>query len=405
VYYSLISISISGADQETQKQRDPSQWNMPQPRRPFDDNNVGGDGTSTGAEMFAAYSNASSNNQRNGRNKQDSLVDRAKERMGLRMRQDGNNTWRDPSDRATDRLWGRSPSPPPPPVEKKKKVSRSPSSDSASTASSSSSGSSSSGDSRRKKRKSGGRGKARKGSNRKRRRSYSSSSSSSSGSSSASSESSRVEKTRGGIEKSKNRDSDKHVGKQIKMKSEPADADADADADAKSKVPNETNHLDEEDLREAREFKKAVQGDTHQSDSDDDDEGPMPLVSDGNANAAGGSQNQKAYGKALLPGEGEALAAYVQQNLRIPRRGEIGYDAAEIDHYENSGYVMSGSRHARMNAVRIRKENQVYSAEEQRALALITLEENQQKEAALLSDFRTMLKEKQSILAEKNKQK
>ena len=44
---------------------------------------------------------------------------------------------------------------------------------------------------------------------------------------------------------------------------------------------------------------------------------------------------------------------------------------------------MSGSRHARMNAVRIRKENQVYSAEEQRALALITLEENQQKEAAL----------------------
>lgn len=55
---------------------------------------------------------------------------------------------------------------------------------------------------------------------------------------------------------------------------------------------------------------------------------------------------------------------------------------------------MSGSRHARMNAVRIRKENQVYSAEEQRALALITLEENQQKEAKLMQDFREMLKEK-----------
>jgi hypothetical protein len=40
----------------------------------------------------------------------------------------------------------------------------------------------------------------------------------------------------------------------------------------------------------------------------------------------------------------------------------------------------------------------VYSAEEQRALALITLEEKQQKEAALLNDFRTMLKEKQMKL-------
>lgn len=51
-----------------------------------------------------------------------------------------------------------------------------------------------------------------------------------------------------------------------------------------------------------------------------------------------------------------------------------------------------------MNAVRIRKENQIYTAEEQRALALITLEENQQKEASLLNDFRTMLKEKQKML-------
>jgi hypothetical protein len=44
-----------------------------------------------------------------------------------------------------------------------------------------------------------------------------------------------------------------------------------------------------------------------------------------------------------------------------------------------------------MNAVRIRKENQIYSAEEQRALALLTLEERQQKEANLLQDFRAML--------------
>ena len=65
------------------------------------------------------------------------------------------------------------------------------------------------------------------------------------------------------------------------------------------------------------------------------------------------------YGGALLPGEGAAIAQYVQQNMRIPRRGEIGWSGKEIEGLENQGYVMSGSRHKRMNAVRLRKENQV----------------------------------------------
>lgn len=154
--------------------------------------------------------------------------------------------------------------------------------------------------------------------------------------------------------------------------------------------------MDEQDLRDARDFKQAVQG--ADDDSDDDDMGPMPLPQ---SNAAGdGNKSNSAYGGALLPGEGQAIAAFVQQNLRIPRRGEIGYSGNDIESYENSGYVMSGSRHARMNAVRIRKENQVYSAEEQRALALITMEENQQKESQLMQDFRTMLKEKQRVRQE-----
>ena len=122
--------------------------------------------------------------------------------------------------------------------------------------------------------------------------------------------------------------------------------------------------------------------------------GPQPLPNS-NAALAGRAAPAAHYGKALLPGEGQALAQYVQQNQRIPRRGEIGYTGDEIERYEKSGYVMSGSRHARMNAVRLRKENQVYSAEEKRALALITMEEKQQKEAALMEDFRTMLKEKE----------
>ncbi len=96
----------------------------------------------------------------------------------------------------------------------------------------------------------------------------------------------------------------------------------------------------------------------------------------------------------MLPGEGAAIAQYVQKNMRIPRRGEIGWSSDEIESLEKQGYVMSGSRHARMNAVRLRKENQIYSAEEKRALAIITFEEKQQKENKIISDFRKMLSQR-----------
>jgi hypothetical protein len=149
-------------------------------------------------------------------------------------------------------------------------------------------------------------------------------------------------------------------------------------------------------LKEAQEFKQAVQRKLDNNE-DDEEEGPMPLQQSGASGGGGGADGNASYGKALLPGEGQALAQYVQQNLRIPRRGEIGFSGDDINLWENSGYVMSGSRHTRMNAVRIRKENQVYSAEEQRALALLTMEENQQKEAQLMEDFRIMLKEKKKM--------
>jgi len=50
------------------------------------------------------------------------------------------------------------------------------------------------------------------------------------------------------------------------------------------------------------------------------------------------------YGGALLPGEGAAIAQFVQSGQRIPRRGEIGLESEEISHFEKVGYVMSGSR-------------------------------------------------------------
>ena len=48
------------------------------------------------------------------------------------------------------------------------------------------------------------------------------------------------------------------------------------------------------------------------------------------------------------------MAAYVKEGKRIPRRGEVGLDSEQIEMFERAGYVMSGSRHSRMNAVRIR---------------------------------------------------
>lgn len=71
------------------------------------------------------------------------------------------------------------------------------------------------------------------------------------------------------------------------------------------------------------------------------------------AGGAGGAFEAD-YGTHMRPGEAQAMAAYVQAGKRIPRRGEVGLDAEQIDKFEQIGYVMSGSRHSRMNAVRIR---------------------------------------------------
>lgn len=100
------------------------------------------------------------------------------------------------------------------------------------------------------------------------------------------------------------------------------------------------------------------------------------------------------YGKALLPGEGAAMAAYIAEGKRIPRRGEIGLTPEEIEEYEQVGFVMSGSRHRRMEAVRLRKENQIYSADEKRALAQFNHEERAKRESKILAQFKSLINEK-----------
>ncbi|CAO1637936.1 unnamed protein product [Parajaminaea phylloscopi] len=118
----------------------------------------------------------------------------------------------------------------------------------------------------------------------------------------------------------------------------------------------------------------------------DDEIGPQLPVND-----EGKAVDPRAYGRALLPGEGSAMAAFVQEGQRIPRRGEIGLSTEQIEDYERAGFVMSGSRHRRMNAVRVRKENQVLGAEEQRALLLARREEKEKKEREIVGQLREML--------------
>jgi len=138
---------------------------------------------------------------------------------------------------------------------------------------------------------------------------------------------------------------------------------------------------------------KATQANADQSDDDDEEEvGPKPLQQFG----TGKRFDERAYGGALLRGEGSAMAAFLQEGTeaRIPRRGEIGLTSDEIAKYEDVGYVMSGSRHRRMNAVRMRKENQVISAEEKRGILKLQKEERERREAILREEFGELVNER-----------
>lgn len=113
--------------------------------------------------------------------------------------------------------------------------------------------------------------------------------------------------------------------------------------------------------------------------------------------SASGTDPRK-FGKALLPGEGAAMAAYVADGKRIPRRGEIGLTSEEIVKFEQQGFVMSGSRHRKMEAVRQRKEDQIYSVEEKRLLAQLDHEEKAKRRQKQNSYFAQIIEAKLSSI-------
>merc|ERR1719273_652743 len=165
--------------------------------------------------------------------------------------------------------------------------------------------------------------------------------------------------------------------------------------------------------RKNKKKKKKKKDSSDDSDDSDSDEwvekDVMDAVKDGRKAASDDSDNfigpvlpakvhltHKEMGTQLLPGEGAAMAAFIAEGKRIPRRGEIGLTSEEIEDYEQDGWVMSGSRHRRMEAVRLRKENQIYSADEKRALAMFSEEERKKREAKILGQYREMVSDKLS---------
>ncbi len=95
------------------------------------------------------------------------------------------------------------------------------------------------------------------------------------------------------------------------------------------------------------------------------------------------------------------MAAFLQSGKRIPRRGEIGLLPEQITAFEDVGFVMSASRHQLMNAVRVRKENQVITAEEKKNLLLFSKQERLKKESEIIGNFKEMVAQKLASFEEK----
>ncbi|KAK6141455.1 hypothetical protein DH2020_024815 [Rehmannia glutinosa] len=241
---------------------------------------------------------------------------------------------------------------------------------------------------RRRRRKSGKKSRSRKSSKRSNRRKRSSRKKSLTSESESGSEDSDTS-DRVKSKKRKHRSSSRSKGSNRKRESDSASpysnvAGSDLEADAKDVVAHKTDEvkvnddIDDEFLK----FKEMIELRKKSNLEDEPVVGPMPLPR---------AEGHISYGGALRPGEGDAIAQYVQQGKRIPRRGEVGLSAEEISKFETLGYVMSGSRHQRMNAIRIRKENQVYSAEDKRALAMFNYEEKAKREQKVMADLQRLV--------------
>ena len=70
------------------------------------------------------------------------------------------------------------------------------------------------------------------------------------------------------------------------------------------------------------------------------------------------------------------------------------YNITSSENYQKSIIYLLFYRHRRMEAVRLRKENQIYSADEKRALANFNHEERTKRESKILGQFKALVSKK-----------
>lgn len=119
-----------------------------------------------------------------------------------------------------------------------------------------------------------------------------------------------------------------------KRKKAKKDTDSSSSDDSSSNSSDEEVWIEKTAITDKPRLRKGSSSDDSGGDDGTIGPAPKPHV----------TLSAKDFGKALLPGEGAAMAAYVAEGKRIPRRGEIGLTSEEIASYESVGYVMSGSR-------------------------------------------------------------
>ncbi|XP_026991978.1 NF-kappa-B-activating protein [Tachysurus fulvidraco] len=202
-------------------------------------------------------------------------------------------------------------------------------------------------------------------------------------------------------EKKKKKKKRKSKKKKAHKHSEDSGSESDSEEEVKKKKKKKKNKKKKKKKKAKKSRKESSSSSSDQSEEEDDELQELWVektrlddqVVGPEAPLTHMAQDDKPldFGHALLPGEGAAMAEYVKAGKRIPRRGEIGLTSDEIADFEQSGYVMSGSRHRRMEAVRLRKENQIYSADEKRALASFNQEERRKRESKILSSFKEMV--------------
>uniref|UniRef100_A0A0N4Z0N7 Nkap_C domain-containing protein n=1 Tax=Parastrongyloides trichosuri TaxID=131310 RepID=A0A0N4Z0N7_PARTI len=141
-------------------------------------------------------------------------------------------------------------------------------------------------------------------------------------------------------------------------------------------------------------MKEKVESDNKIEDDNEYVIGPI-LPSEINSSLANNIEVKK-YGDNISRNEGTAFAAFISQGKRIPRRGEIGLSSNQITEYERAGYVMSGSKNLKMEAVRIRKENQVMTAEEQILMKKHNIEAKKEEEEKIMEQFKLLIQSKKN---------